>query len=76
MMLLSRETDSLSAVVGVGSSSAHKILLNIPSIQWNINTVYDEIFAVFQFSRYFAVSMNPRKLKSRNVFLFLSKNLR
>ena len=42
----------------------------------SIFTVYAEIFAVFQFSRYFAVSMNPRKLKSRNIFLFLSKNRR
>ena len=32
------------------------------------------IFAVFQFSRYFVVSMNQRKLKSRNIFLFLSEN--
>ena len=40
------------------------------------NTVYAVIFAVFQFSRYFAVSMNPRKLKSHNIFLFLSKNRR
>ena len=39
-------------------------------------TVYAEIFAVVQFSRYFAVSMKLRKLKSRNIFLFLSKNRR
>ena len=49
-------------------SKVQKILLPL-SI-----TVYAEIFAVFQFSRYFAVSMKPRKLKSRNIFLFLSKN--
>ena len=37
-------------------------------VQKERHTVYAEILAVFKFSRYFAVSMNPRKLKSRNIF--------
>ena len=54
------------------SHNAHAFFFTgITISQFILSTVYAEFFAVVQFSRYFAVCMNPRKLKSRNIFVFL-----